>query len=365
MKEDEVAVLGGGAGAHAEAFEFAQRGLKVNMCEVPELKEGFEKTLKTGEIKATGVVEGVAKLNLATTNFEEAIRGVKTIFLAVPAFAHKTFAEYCVPHLEDGQVVVLTPGTCGSLIFAKELRGRGVEKDLVIAETATLPYGARILGPAHVAIFVKVINNGIGVFPAKRTNEVVDHLKQFYPELTPLSNVLEAGLKSAKAAIHPPATLINVGRIEHADEFWLYREGMGPSAVKLMGAVMNERAKLGGALGFDLGSGDALMKKGKEALREFFAYYYGENRFEAVYALKGPLSIQDRYVTEEVPYGLVLWESLANMLNIKVPVISSIIELFSVINGVDFRIEGRTIDKLGLSGLSLLEINEFLSGGRA
>lgn len=362
MEENKVAVLGGGAGAYAEAFELAQRGFKVNMCEVPELKEGFKKVLDTGEIEATGVMQGVVSLNLATTNFEEAITGVRVIFLPVPCFAHKIFADYCIPHLEDGQVLVLTPGTCGSLVFIKELRDRGIKKDIVIAETATLPYGARILGPGHVGIFTKALNNDIGVFPAKKTNEVLVFVREFYPELKPLSNVLEAGLNSLNAAIHPPATLLNVGRIEYADEFWLYIEGMGPSAVKLMGAVMNERAKLGEALGFVLGSGEAIMERGKEALNELFAHYF-EGGLKPGYSMKGPLSLEDRYVTEDVPYGLVLWESLANMVNIKVPVISSIIEVFSVITGMDFRTEGRTIDKLGLSGLSLAQMDEFLYGG--
>ena len=362
MKEDKVVVMGGGAGAHAEAFELARKGLRVNMCEAPDLKKSFGATL-AGEIKATGIMEGVAKLNLATTDFQEAMRGIKTIFIAVPSFAHRIFASYCAPYLEDGQIIVITPGTCGSLVFAKELRERGIKKDITIAETVTLPYGARIQGPAHVGIFVKTVNNPVGVFPAKRTNEVVHYLRQFYPEFTPLSNVLEAGLNSTNPVVHPPATLLNVGRFEYATEFWLYKEGMGPSSVKLMGTLMNERAKIGKAFGFNLETGDPLMKRGKEALREFFAGVFGDNSFEVGYLMKGPLSLEDRYVTEDVPYGLVLWESLADMVKLKVPTITAVIEIFSAISGVDFRKHGRTAEELGLSRLSLPQITEFLYEG--
>lgn len=362
MREDKVVIMGGGAGAHAEAFELAQKGFKVNMCEAPELQKGFEKTL-SGEIKATGIMEGVVKLNLATTNFQEALRGIKTIFIAVPAFGHRIFASYCAPYLEDGQIIVITPGTCGSLVFAKELKERGVTKDITIAETVTLPYGARIQAPGHVGIFVKTVNNPVGIFPAKRTDEVIHHLHQFYPEFTPLSNVLEAGLNSSNGVIHPPATLLNVGRFEFAAEFWLYKEGMGPSSVRLIGALMNDRAKIGKAFGFNLDSGDQLIRRGKDALREFFASLFGKDSFEVGYLMEGPLSLEDRYVTEDVPHGLVLWESLANKVNVKVPVISAVIEIFSAISGVDFRKQGRTIEDLGLSGLTLPQITEFLYEG--
>src|SRR4030042_2147305 len=99
--------------------------MKVNMVEVPELKDSFRATL-AGEIKATGVMEGVVKLNLATTDFQEAMRGIKTIFIAAPSFAHSVFASYCAPYLEDGQIIVMTPGTLGSLVLAKEFRKRGI-----------------------------------------------------------------------------------------------------------------------------------------------------------------------------------------------------------------------------------------------
>ena len=360
--KDKVAVLGGGAGAHAEAFELATKGFKVNICQVPERKNNFKKTLM-GKIKATGKIRGVAKLNLATTDFQEAITDVKTIFLAAPSFAHKLFASYCAPYLEDGQIIVLTPGTGGSLVFAKELRDRGIRKNLTIAETIALPYGARMQEPGHVQIRAKTVNNPIGVFPAKRTDEVVQYLQQFYPEFVPLSNVLEAALNSTNAILHPAATLLNVGSIESGNCFMLYKDGMGPSSLTLMGALVNDRAMIGKAFGLNMDTGDAFQKGRIEALKEFLDSTLGDNSYEAVSRLKGPSSLENRYITEDVPYALVLWESLANAVNVKVPAISSIIEIFSIICGVDFRRDGRTVYDLGLSGLSLSQITKFLHDG--
>ena len=74
--------------------------------------------------------------------------------------------------------------------------------------------------------------------------------------------------------------------------------------------------------------------------------------------------MQHRYVLEDLPYGLVLWESLGNMLNISLLGSRAIIDLFSIMNGTDYRAEGRTVDKLGISELSVTELNRFLYDGR-
>ena len=70
-----------------------------------------------------------------------------------------------------------------------------------------------------------------------------------------------------------------------------------------------------------------------------------------------------RYITEDVPYGLVTCSSLGKMLGIKTPTFDSIIQLASVMNQVDYMTEGRTVEKLGLSGLDVKQINDFLYYG--
>lgn len=361
-KADKVCVLGGGHGAHAIAADLTLRGFKVNMCQLPERKGGtFKKTLEMGRIKATGIIEGVAGLNMATTDFGQAIRGARTIFIVVPSFGHQIMAERCAPYLEDGQIVVIAAGNCGSLVLAKVLREKGIKKEVVIAETATLPVVARVLEPAHVGIFCETVHNPVGVFPAKRTKEVINSLQEYYRRFLPVSSVLEACLNNPNGILHPLATLLNVGRIEYADEFRLYVEGMGPSVLKVMGIAMNERAEIGKTLGFEpLVSGDRLITIGRKGFEEYLVWAFGEEAVKAGGSTKGPYSTQDRYVTEDVPYGLVLWESIGNMLNVKVPVISSVIELFSAINGVDYRAEGRTVDKLGIDSMNIAELKKFL-----
>ena len=79
-------------------------------------------------------------------------------------------------------------------------------------------------------------------------------------------------------------------------------------------------------------------RSGKEV---FFEYAAMPSR------AKGPQSVDSRYITEDVPQGLVLLESLGQALNIKTPVASSLIELASAALGRELRAQGRTLAMLG------------------
>ena len=71
----------------------------------------------------SGYYLGVAELHAITTDFARALAANELALLIVPAYAHRPFAEACAAHLRPGQVVVLMPGTLGSLEFATKLTG--------------------------------------------------------------------------------------------------------------------------------------------------------------------------------------------------------------------------------------------------
>ena len=85
------------------------------------------------------------------------------------------------------------------------------------------------------------------------------------------------------------------------------------------------------------------------------AYYHEERDGKEVFfeyaampeRAKGPLTVNSRYITEDVPQGLVLMESLGSVLGIPVPICTSLIELANAALDTDFRKEGRTLHRLG------------------
>ena len=80
--------------------------------------------------------------------------------------------------------------------------------------------------------------------------------------------------------------------------------------------------------------------------------------------MKGPENMKDRFITEDVPYGMVLISNLGDMLNIPTPVHDSVIELCSTINGENYWETGRTVEKLGIKGLDVNNLKKFLTEGK-
>lgn len=62
------------------------------------------------------------------------------------------------------------------------------------------------------------------------------------------------------------------------------------------------------------------------------------------------MTLNNRYVVEDVGYGLVLWKSIAEAVDVETPSIDSIIHLTSLMLEVDFTREGLTLEKIGLDG---------------
>jgi len=78
-----------------------------------------------------------------------------------------------------------------------------------------------------------------------------------------------------------------------------------------------------------------------DAREVFFGYAAMSTR------AKGPERVDSRYITEDVPQGLVLLESLAQTRNIQTPVCTALIVLADAALQRDFRRDGRTPQRLG------------------
>ena len=217
-----IAVLGGGNGAHLMAASLTLKGHNVNMFEMPRFKEQITELLETRKIKIRrDGEEDTAKLRLVTTNIEEALKDVDWIFIVVPAFAHKSYAELLVPWLTHGKRVVFFPGTFGSLEFLNIAGNLNVKGEVVVAETDTLPWLCRLARSGELKVFHTVKKLGIGVYPRSMTERVLQTLTELFP-LTPHPNVLACGLNSLNPVLHVPGVILNAGRIEFSQgEFYL------------------------------------------------------------------------------------------------------------------------------------------------
>jgi opine dehydrogenase len=378
MEKDLVAILGGGNGGHAVAANLTLTGFKVNFFELPQFAKSLEKVLRTKEIQIDGVsVGGVAKLNLATTDIQQAIKEAEVIFVITPAFGHKPIAELCAPFVRDGQIIVLMPGSGGSLEFINIFKQKKVKKEITFAESCTLPHGARLKGPGHVSVLLNAVMLPTGVFPSKKTAETIPRLTRYYPVIHPARDVLEAAINNPNPIVHPVATLLSAARIEHSrGEFYLYAEGMTPAVARAYESLNQERLSICKALGYRLYHWDNLEFKNYSLgeteeecryriLNTSMDAAFGKDGIDAGIKMKGPGHLKDRYVTEDVPYGMVLLSTLGDLLGVPTPTHDAVIQLASIINRTDYWKTGRGIKQLGLSKLDKNGLKKFLLEGRS
>jgi opine dehydrogenase len=359
VKRKEVCVIGAGNGGSAIAGDMTLAGHSCRLFEFPEYRDNLEPILKRGGIAVTGIARtGFAKLTVATFDLGEAVRGAELVMVATQALAHERVARELVPHLADGQTVILWPGSGGTLAARSVWDELGFDRPVRLAEAVTFPYCCRRpAGPGTVNIHrVDGPSMLVAALPATDTPAVLEALEGTYAHVVkPARSVLEPALYNVNIIVHPVGALLNMGRIEHAKgEFYMYKEGLTPSVKKVIDAMDAERQALFRALGYRPYTYD-------EVFRDCF--HMSVEEFAAA-SSKGPFSMQDRYVTEDVPMGASLTVSLARKAGVPTPTYDCIIHLASVVNDTDFYSQGRTLENLGLSQLSLGQLEEYVETGR-
>lgn len=364
MDRTRVTVLGGGNTAFAMAANLALAGHDVLLWEHPAFAHTLDPIRGTLTIHLDGAARtGAAKLAGVTTDPAAALAWSEVLVCSVPSYAHAPFAEQLVPHLRPGHLLALLPGNLGTLAFARALRAAGVEA-VLLAEADTAPYVCRKTAPDCAVIWGSVSALGVGVFPASQTAEAMPVLAALFPGATAYADVLAAGLSAMNPVVHPLGVLLNAGRIERSrSEFWFYEEGVTPGVVAAIEALDAERRALGRALGMDLTPVAAgFHRAGFGPAGDLWATINGSAMLTA---LRAPGALATRWLTEDVPYGLVPWSALGRRLAVETPVIDATIVLASAVLGTDCRADGRSLDDLGLDNLAAAEFAAFLEHGGA
>jgi opine dehydrogenase len=354
------AVIGGGNGGQALSGHLALMGFPVRLYDI------FPKTIEAiniqGGIQVDGVVEGFGKLELATTHLEEALKGADIIMIVAPALAHKNIAQNCAPLLQDGQIVFIHPGaTCGALEFQKVLNDEECQADVTIAEANSLLYACRCPQAGHASIFGIKNTLMVAALPATDNEKVVTMLNSAFPQMYAGKNVLETSLENLNAMMHPGPTLLNTSMIESGRDWLYYYDGITPTIGTYVEEMDKERLAIGRALGLELRSMLTWYELMYDAKAETLSEAVKKNKAYA--GVKGQKELRTRYVLEDLPMSLVPQASLGKMLGVPIRRMEAIIELGNVLLDEDFRVSGRTLESLGLSGMSAEALIKFVETG--
>jgi opine dehydrogenase len=362
-----VAVLGAGNGGCAAAADLGSRGYAVRLFNRSEKR--LAPIAERGGLNKVGVTgEGFVELAVITTDLAEAIRGTDLIMLAVPISTHPFFARELADLMAPETLLFLNPGHMGGGLFmAHELHRLRGRADVRICEASTLTYACRMKDPVTVNIMSTMTKLPFAAFPGRRQQELYELVSPLYPQLVQASHVLETGFLDINAVEHPPQIICNAGWLEHTKgDYLFYFEGTTPAVGRVIDAVDVERLAVAQAAGVPTKPFTEIFHEmgytSARAARERSAHVALQesppNRW-----VKGPSSLDHRYIHEDVGWGLVPWSDMGRAYGVGTPTMDALVTLGSALNGRDYRAEGLTLERMGLAGVQPVDLEGYLHDG--
>jgi opine dehydrogenase len=355
----KVAVLGGGHGCYAAAADLAQAGHEVRLWR----RDG---AALAPVVEAGGIVlvdergRREVAIAMATADLGAALAGAELIVVPSPATAQIDIARAMSPHLQGGQVVFLPPGTFGSYVMAWIVREQGSRAEVMWAETGTLPYLARKLGPREVRVTIRAVRLPTGVYPARRAEEALAVIGRAYPAVHGCGDALSGALMNAGPVIHPPLMVMNAAPLQHFDRWDIHAEGTQPAVRAVTDRLDLERIAVREALGYG-------------APHYPLADHYANDRWMYGDAHKKLVDSGDwrehidlhthRYVTEDTELGLAFLASVARWCGVDAPIAQGLLAVTGGFLGRDLRRGPRTLEALGLGGLDRAGLQQRLHDG--
>lgn len=355
----EICVLGGGHGCYAAAADLSEAGHRVRLwrrdaAALRPVQEAGSIVLKDAEgARAIPIA-------LATADIGEALRGAELVLIPSPAIAQEDIARAMAPHLVDGQVVFLPPGTFGSFIMSGIVRSLGNQADVAWAETGTLPYLARKHGEREINVSVRAVRLPTGVYPQRLESRAIETIRKAYPSVHACGDALSGALMNAGPIIHPPLMVMNAAPLQHFERWDIHNEGTQRAVRDVTDRLDKERIAVREALGYggphyplaDHYNNDQWM--------------YGDAHTKLVKSGDWRENIDlygHRYITEDTELGLAFLASAARWAGVDAPIAHGLLAIVGGFLGRDLRQGARTFETLGLAELDRSALQSRLREG--
>lgn len=287
------------------------------------------------------------KVSCVTESYDEAISQAELIIVYVQTSYHEAVIQKMAPYLKDGQAILFEPGYLSTAYLLKYC-----DKDIISIEAESSPIDCRVIEPCVSKVLFKNVMNPMGVYPSCKKDAAAAILDKLGFPYRFTSNVIEAALHNPNLIVHTVGAIFSIPRIEYTKgNYWMYKEVFTPHVWNVCESLDAEKMAVMAATGVKKRQSyvEACQERNfvndtRTPLDSFFDYAMNSSP-------EGPTVPDSRYVTEDVPQGLVLLESLGISLNVPTPTCSALIDIAGAALQTDFRACGRTVDKLGRENL--------------
>ena len=345
----KIAIIGAGNSGTATAADLAIKGHDVTLIKAsdnPMHSESFRYLLENDGKLIMREVDGClheARINHITDDIS-VISDKDIIFIAIQSNYHEDLLRKMSKHIHDGQMLLINPGYFSTAYVLKTMP----DKDIIVIEAQSSFIDCRIAEPGRINVGFRNVRNPVGVYPVAKKETVKQVLEQLNFNIVMLDSVVEAALHNPNLIVHTVGAIMSIPRIEKTEgNYVMYHEVFTPSVWNILETLDSEKMNVLEELGSDrLPYVEACKYRNslddeRDAKQVFFDYAMMPTR--AI----GPKTVDSRYITEDVPQGLVMLESLGRSLNVATPIATSLIELANSALETDFRAIGRSLISLG------------------
>jgi hypothetical protein len=272
--------------------------------------------------------------------------GSQLVLLALPAFAHQAVLQQIAPFLDDGAWLGAIPARGTFDLCAWDALG---EKcfSLTLFGLQSLPWACRITEYGRsVKILGAKARLDLAAFPANRAAPVAQGLSELLGiRLDPIANFLSLTLAGTGQLIHPGILygLFHDWDGHPLDEAPLFYQGVDAATATILQQMSAEVQDLRLALQQRFPSLDLsavrplvqwLQRSYPEDIRDFSSLQAMFNTNQSYAGLRAPVhsfaggkrpDFQSRYLSEDVPYGLIPTRGIAELAGVEMPVIDRVI----------------------------------------
>ena len=352
----KIAILGAGNAGCAVGADLSLKGHQVTLIKTSHAMhdENFNYLLENdgkfvinefGEISETNIYK-------VTRDLEE-ISNNEVVIIYIQTNYHKDLIKRIVKYFKDDQIILINPGYLSSAYILEYC-----DKDIIIAEAQSSFIDGRIMENGYFRVGFRNVRNPIGIYPTRRKEEAIEKLDKLDERFVYLDSIIEAAIHNPNMIVHTVGSVMSIPRIEIAkDDFCMYHEAYTRENIhtwKILEKLDDEKMNVLEKLGFERLSYENACKyrnsldESIDAKEVFLDYAAMDTR------AKGPVKVDSRYISEDVPEGLVMLESLAKVLEVKTPIATSLIEIASAALGRDLRKDGRSVEALGYDNIKKL-----------
>lgn len=362
-----VVVAGGGHGAHVVVATLAVRTSLEVVWYLPYRDEA-ERVLRALRAAGLTVVAptgewAVDASRLVVTRDPRLAAGAGAVLLVAPAFAHESLLEQLSPWLGPGTVVAAIPARGGLEYQVGDLAKR--VPGLVVCGSQTLPWACRIeVFGQRVRVLGAKARVLVGCRPPSRAAEVARRLSAWLGvRVVPAGGLTAMTLANTGQILHPGLMYVHVKRLPRrplaSGELPFFYQDAGEEGTRLVAALSAEVMALKEALlryreGLDLGAVVDIFAWLKEAYRDQIeddgdlARALASNR--AYRGIRLPVvevpggcrpDLESRYLTEDVPFGLLVTRGLAELAGVPTPVVDRVLAEVGEWMGVPWLRDGR------------------------